>query len=1044
MLKRNKCFYLLIFFLHLAGHNLYPQAFDATTYTAENGLAQDYIYSVKQDINGYLWIGTGDGLSRFDGQKFKNFTTLDGLSENFVKTLFIDKSGRVWVGHYEGGVSVYENYTFKKLIKSDDISSPVNAITQDENGTIWIGTQSDGLLKVKNNKLESFNKSEQFNGISSLVSNEDGSILIGSEKGLFRFSSDKRVAIHTISTQPIKSIIRMDNKKGYWILCNEGLHQIKVAVNLKLESIILPAPIFGVNMTSLFEDASSALLLGTEDKGVFKIKVKNGEAVLIHHIERETGLKNPQIKSILVDRENNVWTGTYGGGLTKLTELEFRIFEINRENSDITALTKTNNNYLWAGSEEELKVMDLNYFSGNPGSDTETFKTNPEIGKITSLVEAPNKDILIGTEVNGVFAFNPFTNVFTKYFRQEHNPSANRIKDLVFDNNGNCWIGTFDGIYKTDSTSQILSHYTIADGLLHNVINGFYIDSKKNVWIITQGSGLSKFVNDKFITFKLPDQINTHINCITEDKTGKIWIGTNGAGIFSLSRNRLWKIIDKNNGLGSNYCYSITSDINNNLWVTHAKGVTKFNPGIKKAEYIKEVKNIPFDNLNQNTSVKDELGNIWFACGRYLVKYLPEAEINSVIRPSLIIKDIDLFFADVNWEGYSDSLFGESKLPYHLDLKYNDNHLNFHFGAITMQSPEKIQYVYILDEFDQKWSIPTTQTYATYAKLPPGSYEFKVAALTGKGGFSKPATFSFTVRKPFWKTWWFLSLILIIGFVSTGGVIFIRIKNLQEKQLFLQKQQEALLVEINERKIAERELLKSEEKLKVFNQKLEKTNKELSTFVYRSSHDLKGPLMSIMGLSVLGKMESKDDLSVDYFNKISKTTHRLDCILKDLMQVTEIKDWELKIEPIDFNKLVNEVLNSIDAANDLSIATVRINCEAPFFSDYVLIFKGMKVVVENAFRYLKKQNTQSNILISIETYSDGVKIEVEDNGIGISEAVIGKVFDMFFKGTESSSGFGLGLYLLSNCVEKLNGSCSLSSKEGQYTIMTILLPNLTS
>jgi signal transduction histidine kinase len=645
----------------------------------------------------------------------------------------------------------------------------------------------------------------------------------------------------------------------------------------------------------------------------------------------------------------------------------------------------------------------------------------------------------LGTESGGVYLFNPVEKTFRQFFFQQKRPSANKIRDLHKDERGNVWVATYEGAFLINTSERIDKEITIADGLLHNVINTIYSDKLNKIWLVSEGPGISRYDDGKIKTFKFRGQINFNINCITEDRSGRLWLGTDGGGVFSFSKGKFRKVINKEEGLISNYCNAIICDKNNNLWVVHSDGLTKFTPSLREVIQFQKINGLSVKSIRSNSIVKSSNNNIYWGTEGKLVEYNPDLDALAVIKPILNIKGVELFFEKVDWTRLADSVYGDFNLPNQLVLNHNQNHLNFRFEATSFRA-DNILYRFKLQGFDQKWSLSTAQDFATYANLPPGEYTFMVSALSA-GIWTKYQSFSFRISGPFWKTWWFILLVIIIIITIVGGVIYLRISNLKRKHNFLEEQKKVLMAEIGERKIAESKMIESEKKLMVVNEKLVKTNQELSTFIYRSSHDLKGPLMSIMGLTNLGKMETKEQYTSEYFSKIAHSATRLDGILKVLSTVTEIKEWNVSIQPIDFNMLTGEIMEELKGSYNVALIERKVQVNSEFCSDPTLITIIIRALLDNSFRYMNPHQKTPSIELNIFSFKEGIKINVQDNGIGISEEVIKRVFDMFFKGTEKSSGFGLGLYVVSNCVEKLNGTHSITSTEFQGTSVTVYLPN---
>ncbi len=233
--------------------------------------------------------------------------------------------------------------------------------------------------------------------------------------------------------------------------------------------------------------------------------------------------------------------------------------------------------------------------------------------------------------------------------------------------------------------------------------------------------------------------------------------------------------------------------------------------------------------------------------------------------------------------------------------------------------------------------------------------------------------------------------------------------------------------------------------MKTAEAKLKSINQELNTFVYKSSHDLKGPLASIKGLTSIARDEITDEDGKRYFGLIAQSTDRLDHILTDLLETVKLKETTVTTEKIDLNALIKDVLNSLEHGPDFERVSFRINITPNLFiySDKKILTSVMQNLIDNGVKYRRHDLDNSFVSISIADYKSGITIKMEDNGLGIPEDIQDKVFDMFYRGHSESKGTGLGLYIVKNAVEKLGGTIELQSKVSEGTIFTIFLPNLT-
>ncbi|HEX8546027.1 MAG TPA: ATP-binding protein, partial [Cytophagaceae bacterium] len=527
------------------------------------------------------------------------------------------------------------------------------------------------------------------------------------------------------------------------------------------------------------------------------------------------------------------------------------------------------------------------------------------------------------------------------------------------------------------------------------------------------------------------------INCFTEDKEGNIWVGTYGQGIFIFDGKKFTRKYTQNDGIASNYCYLMTKDLNNNIWIGHKTGISKFEHLKKSFSVYQKNSGFLADEVNSNAVSVDNGGNIWFGTSSGLLKYNIKTDKPNLIGPIMNITDLRLFYQHTDWSKYSDSLVGLARLPENLSLPYNKNHLTFNVIGISLSSPEKIKYQYKLEGFEKEWSLLTNTDFVTYSNLPPGDYTFKAKAQNSYGTWCEiPAIYKFKIIAPFWKTPWFVSLAGLCGIILISSIISFRTQSLKRQQTKLQEEKNRLEVEIKQRKRAQKKQKISEEKLK-------KTNQELNTFIYRASHDLRGPLSTVKGLTQLGIMEVKEEKSLKYFNLISDRISRLDSILKDLIYIVEVTDVTIHPQKIEFYSIINESIEVLKEAYPMKNLNfiLEIKTSEDFYNDYNIISTTIKNLIDNSIKYTNPEKEISDIEVKVHSYQKGVKICVIDNGIGIQNDIQAKIFDMFFRGTDQSKGSGLGLYLIKKIVDKLEGEIKVESVYLKGTKMEIYFPS---
>lgn len=1047
-MKSKILLFLLLTFGLLDFHQSISQTFNVKTYSVNDGLPQSYIYTINQSPRGRLWIGTGEGLACFDGKKFIVYTVANGLAENFITTSLVDSKGGIWFGHYQGSVTYYDGNKFTKVPLGENIHSPVNVIHEDDKGTIFVGTQNNGIIRINSiNSVEHFLENVS-TPINSINSNEKGQIILGTGNGiLIGRSTEKQFTIEKqiLQFNSILKIVPKSNKKGLWIsTSNSGIYEYLFNEKEdKIQKVETETILDDKNINILYEDEDNNLWIGVFGEGISKYKLNDGKYLKVEQYNAQTGLSNNYVKSFYRDREGNFWMGTFGGGLDLLLDPVFTLYTETDKllTNNITALYHDSKNNLWIGTKKGLNQIPNSIFAKNYDIDFYDIRNGFNYGTITTIYEDNEGNILVGTLEFGILKFDKKKKKFIDWFYNKENRLTNKINFITGDKDGNIWIATEGGAFLYDSKSKEFLQYTMEDGLLHNNIFSIYVDSKNSIWFATHGTGLSSFQDGRIINYFSPNEsTGLDINCFTEDSSGNLWIGTYGQGVFIFNGSKFVKKFTLENGLISNYCYSLIQDINNNIWIGHKTGISKYD--YKKKSFSSYAKSSGFlvEGVNSNAICRDNQSNIWFGTTNGLLRYNINTDKPNTLGPLVNITSLSLFFQKTDWSKYSDSLVGLAQLPKNLLLPYNKNHLTFDVTGISLSAPDKIKYKYMLEGFEKEWSLPTNTNFITYSNLPPGDYIFRAKAQNNNGIWSEiPAMYHFTIQNPFWKTWWFFMLSSISGIILVSSIIKIRTSSLKRQQEVLQREKVKLEAEIKERKRAERKQKISEEKLK-------KTNQELNTFIYRASHDLRGPLSTVKGLTQLGLMEIKEEKSLNYFNLISDRINRLDSILKDLIYIVEVTEVPLQLEIINFNEILDSIQKEICQAGILNeiVYTHEMDVSTSFINDYKLIYTIFKNVIDNSAKYFNPENKITEIKIKIVDYRQGVKVTVIDNGVGIPKDLQPKIFDMFFRGTDQSKGSGLGLYLVKKIIDKLEGVIRVESFFFKGTKMEIYIPSVNN
>jgi len=784
--RNTQLIFAITLFLTTPTH---AQVYKYKIFNQDNSLNNNFINGIVQDNYRNLWIATSENLSFYNGQKFINYTTKDGLSENFITTCYKDNYGILWFGHQNGNITIHNDNKFHIL--KTGLNNMITGIIEDSLENIWVSSQSAGILRVRDYEIKHFKVPKELN-ISTIGFLPDSLVLIGTMTGLFAWDLDHRDSlinfreIKPFNGYNITHISLSPNGKKLWITTlDNGIYYL--SVNNK---DILPKKITIENgkienIQNLFEGTNGSLWISTFGSGLIKLLPggeENHYLVSINY-NQTNGLPNDYIKVAFRDKERNLWVGTYGSGLCQQLQDAFLFFPLKNDSlsSNITALF-IKHNILWIGTEIGLMKMDIT--SGKIIDTDFSLKD-----KITVIREQNNETLLIGTEDDGLFSYNIGKKSFTK-IALENNRLSNDINTLLVEND-TLWVGTNNGIYK--QANGYLKHFSTIEGLGHNVVNDLLYDSKKKIiFVACLSNSLAYIKNDSVLHYPITQNNDLFdLVSLTKDLDDSLWIGTKSSGLIWFKESGSI-IFNSENGMKSDYCHGLVCDNNNNILIGHQNGISKMIRSKRKFQTYGKSEGL-FNAINTNAIAKDSLGNVWFGTTEGLVKYIPKNDFE-VLPPEPKLASIS-----VNGNQYK-----RNRL---IKLKYGHYKIEFSFIGVSLRSPEKIKFRYMLEENENNYT-ETKDGKIIYNNLSTGEYTLKVFCGINDEWNETPKTVIISIAKPIWAQWWFiLSAIILVIFIAFLIVRY-RFTRLQKQKILLEKKLQ----------IRTREIIEKSKELEIKNQ----------------------------------------------------------------------------------------------------------------------------------------------------------------------------------------------------------------------------------
>jgi ligand-binding sensor domain-containing protein/serine phosphatase RsbU (regulator of sigma subunit) len=777
---------LLLLFTGLTG---FTQDYKVRNYNTQDGLCHPFVYTINQDAKGYLWTGTGEGLCRFDGFDFTAGAINDSLAGQVAVISYKDADGNLLFGFNNGTLVWYNGKTFRIVSAGLGLNSSITGIAQNSNKDYIIASLNNGLILLDKN----LSKGQKIEGIQEMMLTAlwvDGNrFFIGSPDGLNVYEwgtpAVLSITIKELSLHKIQDIQPCNDKKALWIATEDaGVYRLNL---IEKSYTLLPAgKEFGLdreNIQSVYEDTENNLWLGSLYTGLYKLsKIKDGKYTAFDHLDKSNGLPGNSIKKIFEDLEGNIWVATYGDGLVQMFSqaFSFYTFALPGIDNNITAVTGFKG-AVWMGGNGTVarsvqgkkdKPTLYNRLNGLP----------PD--KITAL--AGHRDNLyIGTESNGLYELNTNTGTIRK-INYADNSLGNIVQSMAVADEF-LFLATRDGIYRLNVITGDVVNYSTLDGIPHNDIKYVLPEKDNRLLFATRTNGIYEINANGEVVLAFPaGKIEQEFNLIARDDDGNLWASTYGDGIYRFSADTVINIT-ADRGLKSNYCYGLMPGKNHDMWIGHRLGISRINT----RQYTVQVYDVSrgfTGDCNFNAMFRDDAGIIYFGTTDGLITYDPLKEKQSPVPPftnitRLVISDKDYDFNQ------------------NIVLPYSLYKLRIEFQGLSYSDPTSVKYQYKLEGHDLEWSEITSLNVVNYPRIEDGEYTFLLKSFDSKGLSQKiPVSVHIRVRKPFWKTWWFLTSCGLAFLLSIFTFIKYRERKQKELQEYLETELAARTKEVVEQK----------------------------------------------------------------------------------------------------------------------------------------------------------------------------------------------------------------------------------------------------
>jgi len=785
---RLKVTFTTILSLILISGSLNSQTYRFRNYGEKSNIPDNFIYTINQDIYGYLWIGTRDGISKFDGFEFHRIAYPDSTDGRYPTCCIRDKSGKLWFGCNDGMIFFTEGNLLKRL--QIENTKSISSLAEAPDGSLWIIPQTDNIFHVNPDNPPEF-KTYRFRKDAILFSasfTDSGDILIGNQENIDVLSvqNDSLVLKNTIqgfNYSNVTAIHRLNNSDLYLAGTNgSGLYL--VSLNAQNEK---PAPVSDLeelsylDIQSVYEDQENICWISTNGSGVLSLRLSVKERTVSSYtfLNNNSGLPGNNIRSVFRDMEGNYWIGHFGDGLSMLPSLAFAFYAPGTEHeaNNIICVSQISKDY-FLGTTSGYYLFDI---EGNRVKSYVDLKRGIGNNEITAFF-VDNEDLWVGTDGGGLYLKESAGRL--KTFYRSGNSSEDHILNIKINNNM-IWLGTLNGVIILDRKSgKIRERFNTNNGLPYNRIDQICLLSDGNAAIATKADRLYVIDLDKGI---IPGEaimsggtINV-ISSISRSNNGTIWAATAGNGVYKIMGDSLGSYT-RADMLMSDYCYSILADSMDRIWIGHDRGFSCYdmNSGVMKTYSTDFARG---GICNPSAMYESSDGKILIGTNEGLIVYDLRKDITNLQAP----------INNINYISVNDVIYPFRPsfiLPYNKRYK-----IVIDYVGINLKEPEKVYYQTILENWDDDWSEWSTDRQITLSPRD-GKYKFGLNSINGDGLSGEPVTFDLMIRTPFWRTWWFF---LITAAVMAGIVILIirqREKAQKKIELYLKTELEARTKEV--------------------------------------------------------------------------------------------------------------------------------------------------------------------------------------------------------------------------------------------------------
>ncbi|OON64729.1 histidine kinase [Massilia sp. KIM] len=1092
--------------------------------SVQDGLVQESVLSVVQDRDGFMWFGTQSGLSRFDGYRFVTYRNelgnANSLSNNWVRVLHIDRHGQLWLGT-DGGLNRFDPVTrsFTLYLPNEPSrrgsgNRHIKSLISDGRDGLWLGT-GDGLqhFDMVSKRFTTWHHAlgdangPSDDGVNALALDRDGRLWLGTAAGLDSYDpAAKRFTHHPSGLarrdEAVHALLA-DRDGSLWVGRANGLerHQLRGARRGEVRRFGAAEGLGGNWITALYQEEGGTVWAGSHDDGLFRWRPERGRFDNFRNaVTDRRSLADNYVSSLYRDRVGTFWVGTWFGGVSRVDLGSGGFARIvarpgaadTLPDNKVRALLEDGDK-LWVGSTAGLHRFDP--VSGRADLYRHVDAGAPSVNDLTVAALARGLDgrLWVGSRT-GVSAIDPATRQFRRLVLPG-DADSNTVRGLLAARDGYVWATSRGGLHRIDPKTYAVTSYRHDPGkqasLADDTTRPMLEDRRGRFWVGTfDGLDLMDRASGRFRHFRHdPYDKNSlshdEIHYLMEDSRGDIWVGT------AVGLNRMITAQDGSvrfvryttqDGLLDDAVAAMLEDAEGRIWVSTSSGLSCFDLKTGRWRSYTAADGITDGAFFDASALRAPDGTLYFGGFNGITAFDPRAIRDNRHPPRAVITGVQVLNRPIE-----QAMPGLLKAPVEntdaITLPDEAAVLTLEFAALHFAAPERNQFAYRLDGFDQGWvQTGADKRFATYTNLEPGTYVFRVRAANKDGVWSEDvAALAITVEPPPWGTAWFRIGAIVLLCAALYGGLRMRLSSLRRQKDRLERQvgarteqvehqnrvlerqtqelrdqERRVRAQTNELQSAYRALQENEEFLRHAKQRAEDATRQKSEFLANMSHEMRTPLAGVIGMLGFALRDTAlRDSTRDQILRGQANAQALLAIINDLLDFSKIEAGKLSIESIDFDLHaaignVASLFQEQAAAHSLDFA-VSLDPELPRYvmGDPTRLRQVLVNLVGNAFKFTRS----GGVRVEVERRADDqagrddvhmIRFTVRDTGIGIPADALPRLFQKFEQAdagtTRRYGGTGLGLAICRQLVELMGGTIGVNSLEGKGSVFSVLLP----